>query len=497
MKWLPILVFALFGYFLVGANFSAKLGMIDDHEIPMFLGGDGRIKLSEIPSVIMSTEVGRYGEYLRFRPSYFTLRVLETALWRDNAMLWYGARYLMLVLSLWLGWKILARYFPKIVAYLFVFYAMTMPFWPDLLTRLGPSEIYTVPAVLMFVYGMINNKLWILALGYAICVGSKENFLILFPILLGYAGYRTYMKKITKGELLTYLILFAYTIFITAGIMIATGKAKTDVYGTAISYRYRVTKFLWDIPMIIKNRHMLPALLALAGGITLSAARGYRSRVLKYVALMIVLLIVIASQYIFYTNQLPTNMRYDFPALLLFPILDLIALKMMITLFAKHKHDYMMTMIVYAAIAAVCSIYIFHRGFALVQIQSKNNSESTRTFAAELSKVETVIKNEPEATIMFVSDRYGDFEAIISVERYLNSRSVSNKFMLFYRPEKITAKPFELELQSRLVKVMEGSNGTDHIFDRFVKYDETTTPCFSIVFYGAAPLLNCQSIAKF
>ena len=100
---LPVLVMILFGYFLLSNNFKAGLGMIDDHEIAMFLGSDGKICVSEIPSLLFSTEVGQFGKALRYRPSYYFLRILESLLWQDKAILWYGFRYLMLVLSLVLG----------------------------------------------------------------------------------------------------------------------------------------------------------------------------------------------------------------------------------------------------------------------------------------------------------------------------------------------------------------------------------------------------------
>jgi hypothetical protein len=487
MKWLPWLIFALFGYYLVGSNFSAKLGMIDDHEIAYFLGSDGKINLTEIPKVIMSTEVGQWGEYLRYRPSYYSLRVVESSLWRDNARLWYFSRYLMLIVSMWLGWKIMTTYFPKIIAYLFIFYVMTMPFWPDLLTRLGPSEIYTIPAILLFVYGLIQNKLWMVSLGYAVCVGSKENFLVLYPVLLGWAGFRAYTKKLTRTELITTVGLSLFTFLIVGSILVATAKAGTDIYGTEISYRYRITRFVWDIPKIILNRHMIPSLLVLMAGI----AFGMK----KQVGLMLVILSVIASQYIFYVNQLPSNMRYDFPALLLFPVLDLVAMYMIITHFAKHKYSQMVKVTIYSVMILIFSFYIFHRGYTLVHRQAIKNATVTSAFASELQKAVEIIRGNPSATITFVSERYIDFEPIVSVERFLTAGGVSNEFRLYYNPPKTTADPMELD--DRLKQVMNGELGTDHIFDRFSAYTTDDKPCYSLTFGASTPLPDCPAIAKF
>lgn len=477
----------MFGFFLVGNNFSAKLGMIDDHEIANFLGSDGKIGLTEIPAVIASTEVGQWGEYLRYRPSYYSLRVIESALWRDNVTAWYMSRYLMLVISMWLGWKILTTYFPKIVSYLFVFYAMTMPFWPDLLTRLGPSEIYTVPAVLLFVYGLIQYKLWMISLGYAVCVGSKENFLVLFPILLGWSGYKAYTKKLTRIELIATIVLSLFTFLVVGSILVATAKAGTDIYGTQISYRYRITRFVWDIPKIILNRHMIPSFLVLVAAIVVGMK--------KQVGLMLVILSMIASQYIFYVNQLPSNMRYDFPALLLFPVLDLVAMSIIITYFAKHKYSQLIKITVYTVMVLIFSFYIFHRGYTLVHRQAIKNATETSGFASELQKAVETIRENPNATIIFVSERYIDFEPIVSVERFLTAEGETNEFRLYYNPPKTTQDPMELD--DRLKQVMNGELGTDHIFDRFSTYTLDDEPCLSLTFGSSAPLRECPEIAKF
>lgn len=495
MKWLPWIVFAVFGFYLVGNNFNAKLGLIDDHEIAMFLGSDGKVSVDEFPKEILKTEIGQWGSYLRYRPSYYTLRVLETALWRDDARLWYLSRYLMLVVSMVLGYQIMIMYFPQIVSYLFIFYIMTMPFWPDMLTRLGPSEMYALPAVLMFAYGMIKNKLWMITVGYLICVGSKENFLILLPILLGWAGFKAYIKKLSNKELIATIVLILYTLLIVGSIVVATASAGTDIYGSSISYRYRITKFVWDIPKIISNRHLLPAILVLIAGIVISFKKMKLKIIIKQAMAMVTILLVIATQYIFYINQLPSNMRYDFPALLLFPILDLLALSMIITYFKKSKYIGYIRVSIYALMILIFATYIFRRSYTLVQAQSIKNAAQTRTFNDSLNRAQIKVLENPETGIIFVSERYIDFEPIASVERFLTSRGAKNEFRLYYNPPTTTQDPMELDV--RLKDVMNGNVGTDHIFDRFTAFREDQKPCYTITFGNATPLESCPEIARF
>lgn len=490
-KWLPLLVFAAFAYYLVFPNFGAKLGIIDDHEIALFLGNDGKIKPLEIPGVIIDqTEVGKWGSYLRYRPSYYTLRVIETALWRDNATMWYVSRYLMLVLSLFLGWKILSIYFPRIVSYLVIFYMMTMPFWPDILTRLGPSEIYALPAVLLFTYGLIKNELWMISLGYLIAVGSKENLLILFPILLLWVLIKFLQKKLNKTEVVAVILMTIYTLFIVGGILVATAKAGTDVYGTQISYRYRITRFVWDIPKIIQDRHILPALLILVIGIF--------TKKFRHVGVGIIILAVAATQYIFYINQLPSNMRYDFPALLLFPILDLVAILLLLAIFAKHKYAKSLKILMYVGLSTLCIFYIFHRGYTLIHNQAIKNSKLSSEFDSKINKAVYAIRENPDATIVFVSSHSHDFEPIVSVQRYLDSKKISNILMLQYIIPFEDLKELKADpLAEMLQNAMKGIANEDRLFKRFTTYKEPKTPCYSITFSGTPASEDCPVIANF
>jgi hypothetical protein len=366
---------------------------------------------------------------------------------------------------------------------------MTMPFWPDILTRLGPSEIYAVPAVLLFAYGLMTNTLWMIVTGYVVSVGSKENFLILLPVLALWLGYRIFLKKVTKQEIWTSVALLGYTAFIVGGIMIATAKAGTDIYGAQISYRYRITKLIWDIPMIIKTRHIMPALAVMA------VALFAKTKPWKYILGMLGLLALISSQYIFYVNQIPTNMRYDFPVMLLFPVLDLVAVKLVIALSAKHRLHKLITYALYIMIIAGCSLYVLKRGYTLIHLQAEKVVRASTAFNQQLSLAKKVIAENPGSTINFVSSRYIDFEPIVSVERYLTAAKITNSFSLYYNPEISPTDPMELD--DRLKSVMKGEVSTDHLFDRFSAYREEHVPCLSITFNGAVPPNDCPTIANF
>src|SRR5262245_8266043 len=84
---------AFFSAGLLYPDFSACWGIIDDHEIMAFAGNQGHLGLGQIPQLLAKTEVVKIGQrFPRYRPAYYSLRLAETALWRNDPFLWYAFR---------------------------------------------------------------------------------------------------------------------------------------------------------------------------------------------------------------------------------------------------------------------------------------------------------------------------------------------------------------------------------------------------------------------
>lgn len=505
MKWLPILAFIALAYYLVGANFSARLGIIDDHEIPLFLGQDGKIAVSEIPQVLAGTEVGKWGEYQRFRPSYYGLRVMEAAVWRDNASGWYAFRFLLLVVSLCLGWLILTNYFPPLIAYLTVFYLMTQTYWSDIWNRLGPSEAYAVPAVLMSLYGMMKGKVWMVAAGYAIAVGSKENLLVLLPFLGLFAGLRIWKKLANRNEILIYLLLGLYTIWIVAGIYLGTQKTGGDVYGTSLSLKDRLLTLYSYKRYIIESRNAyLPVLLGVAaavGAVFLGYKHGLRTVIRHPLAKPMVTILAIAgvigSQFIFYNNQLPSNSRYDFPAMTLFPILNLTAVYALIQGLPRKNPWKTVRFFIYGVTAIVLIVLTASRGYSQIRERGRQNAVATQKFAVAVDQATLSLKQNPDSRAIFVSANYWDYEPTVSVARYLESRGVENRFELHYQPLSPADNPLGQELENRMKGVMEGVPDPDRVFTRFSPVTDAPGLCVSLIFGKAQPKADCPLQVNF
>ncbi len=496
-KLLPIVVFAVFGYYLMGGLFSAKLGMIDDHEIPYFLGSDGVITLTELPKVIGMTEIGAWGEYLRFRPSYYMLRVIETMLWRDNATMWFVARYVLLVLSMWMAFRIMSKYFPKILSYLFIFYVLTMPFWPDLLTRLGPSEIYGVPALLGFAYGYVFKKPWILLISYVLAVGAKENFLFLLPLLLLWVWQMMREHKMTKSLWAASILAIGFTIWVVSAILVATGRAGADIYGETISYRYRVTRFVWDIPKIISERKMWVSVATYIAMIIGFIKKPNDKAIIPTLLSMTIIYGIIASQYIFYPNQIPTLMRYDFPVMMLFRVADLIALYYVINQIFSHWSKKLVTPALYVLIGTFMIVLIVRSQYNLIIMQGSKVVANTNSFNTKLETIYNRARQEPDANLVFVSKFWLDFEPTISVSRHLTAKEVNNKMILSYTSNKELTDPLGIELQKRFMDSMNGVASVDTSFTRFSPISKLREPCYSITFGDASPLPACPQLVRF
>src|SRR4051812_35641797 len=94
---------------LLGDNLRAGWGVIDDHAIAHLLGPTGEPTLADVWSRLAThPEVGNPPfDFVRYRPVFWTLRILEAYLWGDHPQLWYGSRLVYFTLSLALFWTLL------------------------------------------------------------------------------------------------------------------------------------------------------------------------------------------------------------------------------------------------------------------------------------------------------------------------------------------------------------------------------------------------------
>ncbi|MEY9422612.1 hypothetical protein ABIF69_009054 [Bradyrhizobium japonicum] len=185
------IAFKLIGPQILGANWS----IIDNWDYFNWLGPDLNLPLSEVWHTLMTkTEVG--SGVGRYRPSYYTLMVLETSLWGPNVHLWYLARTLEFGLFIASIWWIVSRFVGMWLSAVLLLPILAQPFWGDVWARLGPQEIYgcaSVGLILFGAYGLFAGQsrglritgACVIALAGVILIGTKETFLPIAGLSIG------------------------------------------------------------------------------------------------------------------------------------------------------------------------------------------------------------------------------------------------------------------------------------------------------------------------
>lgn len=253
-------LFLLVSFYMFGQLRHSQLGLIDDHEIVRFLGSDHVIRPTDFLGILFGqTEVGHWGDAPRLRPVYYSLRIVESAVWGTDAGLWYLARMVLVAMTSTLMSVIVLRAALRpalgsvrralvlVVSLIAGGLVLTLPSWSDIATRLGPSEIYVAPAVMVFALGIV--EIWVrprarhgwilLTVGYVIALGSKEDCLVLLAPMLVVTLLQFGPAAMPRLISLLVVIAAAATIYQVAGI--ALGTAGQDMYGNGRSVSLFVT----------------------------------------------------------------------------------------------------------------------------------------------------------------------------------------------------------------------------------------------------------------
>ena len=224
-----------------------KFGPIDDHEIFKFLGSQRGIRWFDIPNILWNkTEIGKWGTSPRYRPSYYTIRVLETKMFGDNPVLWYGLRIGLVAVVIFLLTSVALQLAnlrqPKLKALCGVISILTflsLNAWRDIILRLGPSEFYLSVGYALFLYLLLLNiqkpkstTLVALLVSLIVVVGSKENGIsLLFPFLLLLLYLVCNQAVPKKIAYFSGLFSVVFVAFIFLGLNKAISRTGADVYG--------------------------------------------------------------------------------------------------------------------------------------------------------------------------------------------------------------------------------------------------------------------------
>ena len=473
--WSPIPA-VLFAGFAYSPMLGAKLGLIDDHEFIRFLSTGGR-SLAAIPTMLETTEVSNFGETARFRPAYYSLRALGSVIHGTNGSQWFFFRILFFVLLLiaisLLVQKVAQRAF-KISDIPASFLAAStglliagMASWQDIVTRLGPSELYLSLGLAVTGWGvwyLATQRLqWLgtvlIALGFSLAVGSKENSItLLAPLML--ALLILWLFGSSKPALVVAAAISTLaTAFTAAGFLPTVLSSGEDVYGASRSLSGALGAMVQLWPFWI-------ALVAGVAGTALSlrGQLGSPRKVLLALLSFSPLLIVLSESYFYqYSISAGGNFgpaRYGVIAELT-GILSLAFLGMAAFSLRTHPKSALAVPVAVAAIAGLI-LPLGQLGTSLgYRAFSQANAEYLNAQYQAIEQTANFIKESSIEQVLYIVDEPYDYERISASRQYIEYLSAAqSKYFLYTDFSRVQFDQFTLPLAEELQRVSaEGDTG--------------------------------------
>ena len=495
-----------FTLYLWGPLGSARWDLIDDHEIAHLVGPGGRLALTDIPSTLLQeTEVGLAGRASRFRPVYYALRLLECSAWGLEPSRWYLARQVLFAVTVFIALALAAQAVGVPAAVFCLAWVLAAPYWPDVWARLGPSESYA--AFGLAVWGTGFTLFWrgprrpdggparlaagILLLGFVLASGAKENLLVLLlPMLLvlwtDVSAARPWRVRLWAGVL---AILWA---LLVAGPLVARlATTGVDVYDQPVSFGARLAVVLRS--MGAPTPLHVAAVVSLAvwiGARWLRSPRAASWRSLGSTLLIasLALLAFYVSQDVFYNGILPTGTRYDFPALLAWPLWLVVAVTAVRRLFPGRA----LRLGAWAIFLAL--LVTSAPGLARNRSVAAGIAAATRAFTARLTALAEAGRRAPQQPIVITSHRAVDFEGVVSVPRFLEAYGVTNPRFLYLAwddPDGSASTPLERR-HARELRV--GATQATPYYQPIGQF-RPDLPCLSVGLSGE-PLAVCSGLGR-
>ena len=476
----------------------ADWGLIDDHEIFYFLGNKLHLPFSEIVSTVLDkTEVGNLQG--RFRPSYYFLRVVESWAWGRDVHLWYAFGTAAFAFFLGAVWWVIARFLGLLPAALCMVPIAFAKFWGAVWGRLGPAEIYAVPATglmllgcheLFFAPSALRRNLGCAALtiGTVILIGTKETLLPLAFLALFYVALAVIDRRLTAlSGLLAGAIMLSFSFVMAWIVLRQLAGTGADIYGNSVTPAARLKATLASMRPF-GAAFICIAILAIA----VVARWVWRSRaglskieIAGGLGTLCFMLAFFISQELAYGGALPTGTRYDFPAMLV-PVLFIYFIACAVDLHLR-KIRKEASADVRGLLFAVTVVVLFLaaggiRGAARSFDEIETNIVKTREFSVELAAIVSRARTESAAPIILEAYGGGAYEPVYSLQRYLVSAGLKNPIAVRLHPDPASSGPL-YDILEKSLRALQDAGGNS-----FVRLEDlpAATACLSIGIDGAA-----------
>jgi len=252
---ISLLVACLSTWFYFSELLRGKLGLIDDHEYLSYLGPDRVITWIEFWDLLGQSEAGNWGVSTRFRPGYQFLRILQTKFFLGDASLWYSSRLVLFAFALFLigfavwisAGKLLRSYrlslgkalvIQTVVSVWAMLSAVSLNSWSDILTRLGPSEIFVFVGLALMCFGLVamrsSSKSWIWGatanVGFILAVSNKENAVLLLVPLMIFILIQIPTDRFPKVNTFMLMLSVFFGAWVASSVVVAVSRTGVDIY---------------------------------------------------------------------------------------------------------------------------------------------------------------------------------------------------------------------------------------------------------------------------
>jgi hypothetical protein len=497
VRLLVVTIFsALFAYLLIGNQISAAhWGLIDDHEVFEILGRHSRLPLSEIwQAIILKTTEGPI-----FRPAYYGIRSLEIAFFGANVHLWYLLNFMCFTIFLGCAWWIMWPFLGGWLSGALTAYLALLPLWAGVWSRLGPSEIYGAACLGLILIsanqgfaaaGERSRQFWAISLTLSTIafIGMKETFLpfVMAPVcVLLVMAWTRRIPRLAVALLLAVLTITA--VELAAEIYRRTAAAGQDYYGNPLGLSLIIRFALRGALQALLRTSwllLLPPLFLIALGVLRWQTPSAWFRQSKVtIALYLFVIAMYAGQCGLYRGSFPTNMRYDFPAMLMVPATwCLLACDLSLRI---RKHLYS-TATNYAQLvtAAFIAFTLASGTTPTLYAAAKTNISATTTFSNEIGQIVAAAKQDPSRPVIIDAYSANSYEPVLSTVTYLRSFGVDNRISVRTHPDPALTGAFFEGLQSSLDGLQKTSDhGLNPLEDSLAS---SANGCLSVGILGPA-----------
>ena len=456
--------------FMIGNLVFSGYSILDDHAIAEWLGPQRHVGLGDFWRMFDSTELAQYGTGQRYRPFMYLMIIFETLAWGTHPAAFHAVAMIWLCVFLWaVAWASF-RTIGFIGGCGILFLVANGRYWGNIFTHSTmPSEQPAAMGLGLIVFGFgllfswfvhadrrkIDFPVLLIVLGGFVCLGSKENFMPMLGLDILLVAAVARLGKIGMVTLAVCTALILLDIAICYGIIVPNIGRATDMYGADNSIGYRLR-------MIHHSPLFLNALIAMACG-TAAAAWGWRRMRAKDDAdarsfLALGALLAFAGLYLtweifFYVGRLPAGQRYDFPALLINPILAGSALYAAtfwcarVNWLRQNFSPLALRACFALLILNIATVYYDRHKLLSVRDAIQISNDHTRLMRADLERGRVLAAQHPDWPIIVAPSQPMNYEAVVTFPIWMHFFEIRNPASLLVNvPDSEVKSAFERSL---------------------------------------------------